>query len=309
MRTLLSLIAATLLLAACGAPPSATPTPEVATRAPAVSEQPEVQASLTPEQPAGSPTATPPSATLAPLDLTSDLETIRLRMLHSHANWHSLWIQIEAVEFPPEGSDQLIGLQRLQVWIRQPGEVLLLRGFIADADPDYVFISDGERYLEADLATGEIQEGEVAPSVLEPFFPPEEITDTVSLHPLDGMIGYPAGSMIFPAGLAQRQGTYELIGEDTVVGRAALIIDFTPEPTGLISDRFRIDALTGILLRHQVLGKTGGGERVESDLTVSRIVFDPDIADNLFRLEIPENVHFQEGPEWTVTTGPWTPEP
>jgi hypothetical protein len=298
MRSIPAIIfASAALLAACAAPASETPAHEVDTHTRAAATQPVILPSGTPVLPAPSPTATSLAPTLAPLDLTSDLETIRLRMLHSHENWRSLWIQIEAVEFPPEGSDQLVGLQRLQVWIRQPGEVFLISGSLGDADPDYVFISDGARYLQADLATGATQEGDVAPYILEPFAAPEQITDTVTPHPLDGMIGYPAGSMIFPTGLAQRQGTYELIGEDTLTGRAALIVDFTPEPTGLISDRFRIDALTGVLLRHQVLGKTGGGERVESDLTVSIIVYEPEIPPGLFSLEIPENLHFQESPE------------
>lgn len=286
-----------VLLAACGGPPSATPTSEVATQAPAVSAQPDMPPSNTPEQQAASPTATSLAATPAPLDLTADLETIRLRMLHSHENWRSIWVQLHVVEYPPEGSDQLIHLQRVQVWIRQPAEVWLLSGSWGDVDPDYFFVSDGTRFLEADLRAGTTEEGDVAPSILEPFFPPEAITDTINPHPLEGMIGFPAGQMMFPAGLAQRQGTYELVGEDTVAGRGALIVDFTPGPTGLISDRFRIDALTGLILRHQVLGKTGGGERVESDISVGPIVYDPEIPAGLFTLEVPENPRWQEAPE------------
>ena len=118
------------------------------------------------------------------------------------------------------------------------------------------------------------------------------------------MIGYPAGEMIFPVGLVQRQGTYELLGEDRVAGRAALIVDFTPQPTGPIVDRFYIDALTGVLLRHQVLDTTAGGERVGSDIVVTRIVYDPEFAPDLFRLEIPESLCFQEGPEWSVIGDP-----
>jgi len=110
--------------------------------------------------------------------------------------------------------------------------------------------------------------------------------------------------MIFPVGLAQRQGTYELVGEDRVAGRAALIVDFTPQPTGPIVDRFYMDALTGVLLQHQVLDTTAGGERVESDIVVTRIVYDPEFAPDLFRLEIPESLCFQEGPEWSVIGDP-----
>ena len=297
MRSAITLVVATtILLVGCGRSPTVSPTLEAPTDAPAASTQPETPPSATPEQPADTRTATAPAATLVPLDLLSDLETIRLRMLQSHNNWHSIWVELEVTEFPPEGSDLLVRYSRFQVWVRQPAEVLLLRGPV-DGDPDYLFVSDGARYLEADLSTGLTQEGEIAPYVLEPFVAPEEITDTIYGYPLAGMFGYPAAEMIFPTGLAQRQGTYELIGEDNVVGRAALIVDWTPQPTGLIADRFRIDALTGVLLRHQVLGKTGGGERVESDLVVTRIVYDPEFASDLFTVGLPEDLRFQEPAE------------
>lgn len=294
MRTATNLvIAGMILLAGCAAPAAGTPTPEAPIETSAVSTQPGPLPTNTPQPPGATPTAT---ETLAPLGLQSDLESIRLRMLHSQDYWHSMWMELEVTEYPPEGSDLLVRFLRLQAWIRQPAEVLLLRGPI-DGDPDYMLVSDGARYLEADLSTGLTQEGEIAPFVLEPFVPPEAITDTITGYPLAGMIGYPAGEMIFPTGLAQRQGTYELIGEDNVAGRAALIVDWTPQPTGLIADRFRIDALTGVLLRHQVLGKTGGGERVQSDLVVTHILYDPEFANDLFTVTQPESLHFQAPPE------------
>jgi hypothetical protein len=82
--------AATFLFAACSVSPPATPTGEVATQAPPVTAQPEIAPSATPEQPSASPTTTSPAAMLTPLDLASDLEAIRLRMLHSHENWRSI---------------------------------------------------------------------------------------------------------------------------------------------------------------------------------------------------------------------------
>ncbi len=301
MRNAIVLVVAAVLLAACGAPSAGTPGVEAPTdtaepilspSAPAA----EPQASATQEQGMATAEATQPASTLLPLDLQSDLEAIRLRMLHSHESWHSIWVEVEVTEVPPEGSDMLVRLRRVQIAVRQPAQVLVLRG-PQDGEPDYLYVSDGARFLEADLAAGTTQEGEIAPFVLQPFVPPEGISDTINPHPLEGMIGYPAGEMVFPAGLAQRQGTYELIGQDSVAGRAALIVDWTPQPTGLVADRFRIDALTGLLLRHQVLGKTGGGERVESDHVVTRIVFDPDFPADLFTVALPEALHFMEPPD------------
>jgi len=290
-RTSALVVAAILLLAGCGAPPTDTPMVEAPTDVPSAPTPSETLPSPATEQPAATIGPTQAVATLLPLSLQSDLETIRLRMLHSHQNWRSIWLELEVTEYPPEGSDLLVRYHRVQVWVRQPAELLLLRG-PADGDPDYFSVSDGTHFLEADLSTGATQEGEITPYALEPFVAPEAITDTISGHPLEGMIRYPGGEMVFPTGLAQRQGTFELIGEDAVAGRDALIVDWAPQPTGLIADRFRIDALTGVLLRHQVLGKTGGGERVESDLAVTHIVFDPEFPSGLFSVGLPETLHF-----------------
>jgi hypothetical protein len=301
MKNAIALVAAALLLSACAAPSVNTPAAE----APTDTAEPMASLSIPTAEPQASPTqeqgmptgeATQPAATLVPLDLQSDLEAIRLRMLHSHESWHSIWVEVEVTEVPPEGSDMLVRLRRVQIAVRQPAEVLVLRG-PQDGEPDYFYVSDGARFLEADLAAGTTQEGEIAPFVLQPFVPPEEITDTINPHPVEGMIGYPAGEMVFPAGLAQRQGTYELIGQDSVAGRAALIVDWTPQPTGLVADRFRIDALTGLILRHQVLGKMGGGERVESDHVMTRIVIDPAFPADLFTVTLPDGLHFMEPPD------------
>lgn len=259
----------------------------------------------TAEQLVTTSTATP----LVPLDLSSDIETIRQRMLHSHETWSSIWVQLHLIDFPEEGSDQLINPQRLQVWIRQPAEIMLLRGSWGDADPDYVFISDGVRYLESDLATGAAEVGDVPPSIFNPFFPPEEIADTILGHPLTAMLPYPAGEIIFPVGLAQRQGIYKLVGEEIESDRsiliveftpqqAALIVEFTPPPTAQIIERYYIDSLTGLILRHKVIDKTGGSEHLKSEIWVSPLVYDPVYDPDFFRLEIPEHPQFQEAPDY-----------
>jgi hypothetical protein len=132
--------------------------------------------------------------------------------------------------------------------------------------------------------------------VLEPFQAPEALTDTVTPHPFGSLFGYPAADLIFPTTLAQRQGTYEIVGEDTVAGRPALIVDWTPDPTGLIADRFRIDVETGIILRQQNLGKTGGGEVVQTDIHVTRIIYNPTIPEGAFALIVPEIPLFLPSP-------------
>jgi hypothetical protein len=215
-------------------------------------------------------------------------------MLHSHKTWSAIFLEAKITVYPPEGSDTLARLTRLQAWVRQPAEALVLSG-PRGAPPTSIFVSDGSHYVQADLATGMTSEGDIAPFDLEPFIAPEAFSDTINGYPLAGMIGFPAGDLIFPTGLAQRQGVYEVVDFDVLAGRRVLILDWTA-PTGVIADRFRIDALTGVLLRQQNLGKTGGGETVQTDIIVTRIVYDPEIPAEVFRVQVPETLQYLDPP-------------
>jgi hypothetical protein len=289
-------VALMALLAGCGLPASATPTAEIPPAFTASPAQPGAEPTRD-VQPIATATDFPPSDTETPIPLSvdSDTETVRRRMLLSHTTWESLWIEAEVVEYPPEGSIDLVHFSRLQALVRQPAEALILRGGLA-GDPTHLWASDGTRILEADLAMGTRIEFEIPPYVLEPFQAPEALTDTVTPHPFGSLFGYPAADLIFPTTLAQRQGTYEIVGEDTVAGRPALIVDWTPDPTGLIADRFRIDVETGIILRQQNLGKTGGGEVVQTDIHVTRIIYNPTIPEGAFALIVPEIPLFLPSP-------------
>ena len=74
---------------------------------------------------------------LQPLNAKSSLAEIRQRMLHSSEFWQTLWIQFQVLEFPPEGSNTMSCADRLQVWLQQPAEALLLLGCLGDCNPDY----------------------------------------------------------------------------------------------------------------------------------------------------------------------------
>jgi hypothetical protein len=284
------------LLAGCGSPVAATPTPEIPSDLPATPTQPPLDPTSA-AAPTAEASALPSSATetATPLSADSDVETIRRRILLSHTTWQSLWLEAEITEYPPEGSDLLVQFSRLQALVRQPAEALILRGALA-GDPTSLWVSDGLGILEADLTSGAISESEIPPFALEPFFAPEAISDTITPHPFGSLFGYPAAELIFPTALAQRQGTYEIIGEDSVAGREALIIDWTPDPTGLIADRFRIDVETGMVLRQQNLGKTGAGEVVQTDILVTRIIYNPTIPEGAFALSVPEIPLFLPAP-------------
>jgi hypothetical protein len=304
----LIVIAVMFLGAACSATPLGTPVIEATTLAASGTERAEISPSRTPALPTVTPSstaeppiptpATPsPTATWAPLTMQSDIDSIRERMLHSHESWQSLWVQFSAVKFPPQGSDAYIQLARLQIWMRQPGEVLLLCGFLGDADPDYMLVSDGRRFLEAEFRSGFRQEGEVRLDPLGMFFPRVENQEELFYCPPEGMVINLVEEMIFPAGIAQREGSFKLVGEDTVARRAALMVEFRTQADDLIFDRYWIDALTGMVLEHDVIDSTGGSVWVVSEISVFPLVFDPQYPADFFKLEIPEEVKFQEAPE------------
>ncbi len=296
--------AAMFLITGC----QAQPTAEIPLASPVITAQAEMPPSRTPElptitpsstleQPTPTPATPSPTATWAPLDMQSDIDTIRERMVHSHESWQSLWVQFSAFKFPPQGSDEYIQLARIQIWMRQPGEVLLLCGFLADADPDYIFISDGEHTLEAEFRTGFQHEGEVMLNPLGIFFPQVENPEESFDCPPKGMVINLVREMIFPAEIARREGNYTLTGEDSVSRRAALVIEFRDQADDLIFDRYWIDVLTGMVLEHHVIDMTGGSVWVVSEISVFPLVFDPEYPADFFKLEIPEVVKFQEAPE------------
>lgn len=274
------------LLGACaGVPPAASTEAAVSTSTP------------THVLPFPTPTSTP----LQLLNKKSSLEEIRQRMLHSAETWNTLWIQFEVLEFPLEGSITMRRADRLQVWLRQPAEALLLLGCLGDCNPVYFLVSDGTHTLGVDLPTGEKQLGDVSSS---------EETSALEL-----MLPHPVNEMVFPALQFQRQGTYTVIGEDTyaVIGEETvehlpiILIEFTPLSDRSITESFSIDALTGIVLRREVITTKNGEISMDCEYSVSRLLLDPQFAPDLFKLELPAAVFFQEGPEWTVTHGIETP--
>ncbi len=244
--------------------------------------------------PAPTPTPPPPTPTWEPLTAESDPEAVRLRILNSHLSWQTLYAELQSTEYPPEGSDLLVRIRRYQVWIEQPGRALVLSGRRSEP-PSAVFVSDGQRYRLVYPEAARDEQDELQPAAQAPFFPPQALSETIYPHPLGGLIGYPVGEVLFPAIFGQRQGTFHVVGSDTVAGRPAVIVDWTA-PTGFIADRFRVDAATGLLLRQQNLGKTGAGEVVQSDIVVTRIVYDLEIPDDVFRLDQADEPHYLEPP-------------
>ena len=203
-------------------------------------------------------------------------EAARQLMLFSHTHWKAVYGEAVANSYPPGGTDGQPQVQRVQAWVRLPGEARWVAG-PAQGSPDLLWVSDGKRIRDF---TGETYD--LPPAVLEGFNPPLNFSDTIQPHPMAGTMGGPLMDMLFPAGLAQRGGEYRLAGRESLASRQALVLEWSYTP-GELTDRFWVDAETGIILRWQNYGKQRQDAPL-SDIYFNIIQYDPQFAPETFDL-------------------------
>jgi hypothetical protein len=208
-------------------------------------------------------------------------------MLFSHQKWHSLWVDGVINQYTGDSSLDALQSTRIQLWIVQPSQVRMLSGPFNGA-PDTVWISDGRYYAENNDPAQPMPDFSQAV-----FTPPVAFSDTIYTYPLDGMIGTPFTAMVFPNGLAQRPGFYNIVGEEMSVGRPAVILEWSREEEVVI-DRFWIDAQTGVILRWLNFSKPGG-QAINSEMSVTSILIDPNLPEQAFRLGIALPTRYASG--------------
>jgi hypothetical protein len=226
---------------------------------------------------------TPPAAAVA----LSSGEDVRKLMLFSHQRWHSLWADGVHNYYAGDGSITPVQSTRIQVWIIQPAQVRMLSG-PNGGSPETMWVSDGKYYTENNSPAQPFPD--FSQSI---FSPPVTFSDTIYPHPLDGMIGTPFSVMLLPAGLAQRAGFYNIVGEEVTVGRRAVIIEWGREE-GVVVDRFWIDAQTGVIL-HWLNFSKPGGRAVYSEMYVTSLLIDPNLPKQAFSLNNIKPAAFASG--------------
>jgi hypothetical protein len=219
-----------------------------------------------------------PTLTAPPVaaPVLSNGEDVRQLMLFSHQRWNSLWVDGVHNQYTGDGSLNAIQSTRIQLWIVQPSQVRMLSGSNGGM-PETMWISDGNFYAENDNPAQSMPDFSQTT-----FSPPITFSDTVYTHPLDGMIGTPFTAMVFPNGLAQRPGSYNIVGDETLVGRRTVIMEWSREE-GVLIDRFWIDAQTGVILRWLNFSKPGG-QAISSEMYVTSILIDPNLPEQAFSL-------------------------
>lgn len=226
--------------------------------------------------PAGAPTRPGPT----PRPLSGPELAIDQLMLHSAEHWNSLFAEADLISYPPDGGQATPTVDHVRVWIEQPARFrLIVQPGMGGAQR--LTVSDGQQ-VRSD--TGET--GPLPADIATPFVPPPGPSDTITLHPLGMALGLPlVGDLLFPVGVAQRSGTYQVSGQDTVAGRTAQIIDWS-YVTGQVNDRLWIDRETGVVLRQVNFGKSAA-DRPLSEVRFTHIEYNLAIPPETFALDQP----------------------
>lgn len=105
-------------------------------------------------------------------------------------------------------------------------------------------------------------------------------------HPMASIIPSPIGDYIFPTGLAQRQGIYEISGEEVIIGRPTWIVDFSKQNDNneiTMKARYWVDQSTGVILQAHVFSTNPKtfGDLLES-ASFQNVEFDQSIQESDF---------------------------
>ena len=209
-----------------------------------------------------SPSATSPASffnlTPAPFNLSlgSTSEQIQKAMLESAAHWTTLSMGGTAIYYLPDGSTQTA---KEQIWLDPTNSRYRVEGsgFPGIAD-QYLKISDGVTIYNGNVNTGTAETFTFPDSARVGQYIPPLQPGTAYPNPLWGQIGTPLAQLAFPSDLAQNNGTFKPVGNDLIVGRNVLIVEWTYIENTLPSWKLWLDTQTGLILKMQEFGKAGG---------------------------------------------------
>jgi hypothetical protein len=95
----------------------------------------------------------------------------------------------------------------------------------------------------------------------------------------------PIADYIFPVGLAQRSGSYEVWGRDSIINRDVWVVDYSrsQEGPGIIRQRFWIDTVTGIILKAVSYADLDAKQIIEETIVTS-LTLNPSLTEKVFEL-------------------------
>ena len=226
---------------------------------------------------------------LAALDMQSTSADIQARIAQSQSLWHTVWLDGMITWYAPDGQQAPPQVYRGQIWFDQNGMKFRSLTGTPGEDPSSAKISDGQNIYEVDPQSGS------GNSTTMPTFAQEGVN-------LAGIVGSPLSELLFSGSLGQRGGNYMPTAVEKIAGRPALVVDWYSDETQLPVDRFWVDAQTGVFLRMQHFSKAGG-DVLSSDIQLTQIFYNLELAQDLFRLPSSDLPVFTE--DWSsVSTVP-----
>ena len=232
------------------------------------------------------PSAPPPQA----LSMKSSSEEILQRLVESSSFWQNVWVDAQAVDYGPPSYRGPPAAQRLQAWVRQPGQSFELHGVLGE-DPGASSLVTGGLAYRSTL-------GETPSLALEAVAPGALLSGSPALH-----------EMLFPdqSAWVTRPGAFQPTGEEQAARRAALLVDWFNEQGGREA-RLWVDAVTGVVLRWQQFADLDL-QTVVSDVVVTAIDYDHTLREGLFDPQIPWQGGFALDEQALPPTADATPAP
>jgi len=223
-----------------------------------------------------------------------EIQQLRDLMLQSHHNWDSIHI-VSTTTWFTGGKEESSWVS--EVYIDQSS----LRGRL-DLSPTgkepsvYWIVNNGEVY-ESNEETGEstqktlpafVSNGDglaVLPEQTEEFRINEDGTQTIFRHPFGMLMPTPIADYLFPVGLAQRSGLYEILGQDSILNRDVWVVDYSWSQGGggIIRQRFWIDTATGIILKAISYADIEAKQIIEETIMTS-LTLNTSLTDKVFEL-------------------------
>ena len=204
-------------------------------------------------QPRASQVTAPPFTPVPappPLDWRSTLHDIQQRAFSSPDYWHSLWANVEVIQYglpgyvgPPQD------VTRKQVWLLKPSYSRVIYG-PADGDPIGTYVVFQGRVYGQDLNSQRVY---------------QDLTS-------DLVIDLDLQTLFVPGELSLTNGRFRVAGQEPVAGREAMMLDWQNINGGRVY-RYWIDAQTGVILRRREYGGANFSA-VLDDITVTDIAYD-----------------------------------
>jgi hypothetical protein len=178
---------------------------------------------------------------------------IRNLLLNSHTRWQTMRGETTTVWFNLQNNSRQVFHN--SIVIANPNRAHLT---ITSQDglSDTEWLGDGSKIFEIDRHSKTYRESTQKDVVHDLERIPVEVgaidPEKIFRHPMAMMIPSPVVDYIFPTGLAQRQGVYTIIGEETIAQRKAWMIDYlnqTDQNEVTMKARYWVDQETGVILQ------------------------------------------------------------